>query len=120
MLSDPLSVIRAMAFIGWSDKNMSLEERRVIEGEIVALGLEGEDLATARGYLDVVPALADVTITDPAEAKYTLTQAVIVACVDRQNNAIEVLDVLRLGEKLKVPEHEIRRITSSVEKIYDA
>ncbi len=120
MLSDPLSVIRAMAYIGWSDKEMSDAERRVIEGQIVALGLSGEQLATARGYLDVVPALADVTLEDPDEARYALTMAVIVACADRHNNAIEVLDVLRLGEQLRVPDHEIRRISQAVEKIYGA
>ena len=79
MLSDPLSVIRAMAFIGWSDKQLSVEERRVIEGQIVALGLTGVDLATARGYLDVVPTLENVKIEDPDEARFALTMAVIEA-----------------------------------------
>jgi len=118
MLKNPLSVIRAMCFIGWSDKEMSLEERRVIECQIVALGLEGERLATARGYLDVVPVLSEIIIEDPADARYALAMAVTVACVDRQNNAIEVLDVLRLGEQLKLADHEIRQITQAIEKSY--
>ncbi len=69
MLKNPLSVVRAMAYIGWSDKEMSLEERRVIEcqGDRLAAWSEADPTPFAR-FVDYV-FLVDSPMPSPVKSK---------------------------------------------------
>lgn len=119
-LDSPRGLFRALAFIAWSDDRIAPEERQAMMSLCDALDLPGPEREVCLSYLEERPTLEGLgrELTDPVEARFVVTQALVMAWADGEFSSIEQDDVARLAAELGIPEDELHDIQADVEEVY--
>jgi len=116
----PVGVIEALAYIAWSDQRIAPEERMQLEGLAAALEVDEAGAAAVQQALAARPSLESIAakLTDPVEARFAVTQAILLALADGEYSSIERRDVVALAAALNIPGDDLRAMEAEVEAAY--
>ncbi len=119
-LNDPVGLIEAMAFIAWADGRVVPEERAALEGLAHSLDLDEAGRAAVAAALEAPPSLASVAahLRDPVEARFAVSQAILLALADGDFSPIEHEQVRRLAEALGLDSDELAVIEADMQAVY--
>jgi tellurite resistance protein len=113
---NPLGLVRALAYVAWSDGRIRDEERAHFDALVADLAIPEDARARGREMLDDAPTLEDVVrdLVDEDDRRLAVTHALRLAHADGRYSTVEAERVERLAEALGISPEKLAELEAQV------